>query len=106
MPGAADRQRHVERLALELRLERRLLQHRPARRERLGHRVLERVDRRALRLALVGRELAEGGQERGDRALLAERGDPHRLQRRFVASGFDRGERFVLQDGEVGHGGP
>ena len=79
---------------------------RAARRERLGHRVLQRVDRRALGLALVGREPAEGGEQGGDRPLLAEGGDAHRLERGLVGCGLDRGERFVLEGGEVGHGEP
>ena len=44
-----DRQRDVERLALELRLERRPLEHRAPRRERFRDLILQRVDRRALR---------------------------------------------------------
>src|ERR1043165_5380869 len=43
-----------------------------ARRQGLGDVVLGEVDGRALRLALVGRHLAEGGEQRRDRALLAE----------------------------------
>jgi hypothetical protein len=38
-----------------------------------------------LRLALVRRHLAERGKKRRDRALLAERGDAHGFERRFVA---------------------
>ena len=80
--------------------------HRPARRERFGHLILQRVDRRALRPALVGRQLAERRQQRRNRALLAERRDAHRFERGLVARALDRGERFVLQGGEIGHGGP
>ena len=60
--GQADRQGHVDRLALELRLERGLLQHRAPGRERFRDPILQRVDRGALRLALLGRQFAERRQ--------------------------------------------
>ena len=104
--GQADRQRHIERFALQLRLERHLLQYRPPRRERFRHLILKRVDRRAVRLALIRLELGEHGEKRGNRTLLAERGYAHGLQRAFVARALDRGERLPLQGGEVGHHGP
>ena len=102
----ADRQGHIDRLALELRLEGGVLQHRAPRRERLRDLILQRVDGRAMRLALVGLELAERGEQRRNRSLLAERGDPHGFERAFVARGVDRGERLPFEGGEVGHGGP
>ena len=98
-----DGQRDVERLALELRLERRALEHRAARRERFRDLILQRIDRRAVGLALVRRELAERGEERGDRSLLAERGDARGLERAFVGRAFDRGERLPFKGGKVRH---
>ena len=99
----ADGQGHVLGLALELRLERDFPEDRAPRRERLRHLVFQRIDRRAVRPALVGRELAKRRQQRRDRALLAQRRDAHRLERGFVACGFDRGERLVLHGDEIGH---
>ena len=55
-------------------------------------------------LALVRRHLAERRQQRGDRALLAERRDAHGLQRGFVAGGGDLAEDFGFELGKVGHG--
>src|ERR1700746_2983416 len=57
--------------------------------ERIGDLVLGEIDRRALRLALFRRHLSERGQKCRDRALLAERGDPHGVERGFVAGGCD-----------------
>ena len=101
-----DGEGHVLSLALELGLERGLFQDRAPRPERFRHLILERIDRRAMRPALVGRELAERREQRGDRALLAERADANGLERRLVARGLDRGERLVLEGGEIGHGVP
>ena len=55
-------------------------------------------------LAFVGRHLAERRQQRGDRALLAERRDAHGLERGFVAGRGDLGEDFGFELGEIGHG--
>ena len=99
--GQSHRQRDVERLALELGCERGLLQHAAAHRERFGHRVLQGIDRRPVGLAFVGRELAEGGQQGRDRALLAEGGDAHGFERRLVGRALDGGEGFVFEGGEI-----
>ena len=104
--GQANRQRHVDRLALELRLEGGVFQHRALRSKRLRDLVLQRVDGRAMRLALVGRELAERGEQRRNRSLFAERGDAHGFERAFVVRRVDRGERLPFEGGEIGHGGP
>ena len=68
-------------------IERRRLENVAARGERLGHPVLGEVDRRTLCLALVRRHLAEGREQRGDRALLAERCDADGFERGLVAGG-------------------
>ena len=72
--------------------------------KRLRDLVLGEVDRRALRLALVRRHLAERREQRGDRALLAERCDAHGFEGGFVAGGGDLGEDFGFELSEVGHG--
>ncbi len=101
--GQGNGQRDVERLALELRLERRALEHRAPRRERFSDLILQRIDGRAVRLALVRRELAERREQRGDRSLLAERGDARRLERAFVRRAFNRGQRLPFKGGKVRH---
>ena len=101
--GQRNGQGDVERLALELRLKPRALEHCAPRGERFRDLILQRIDRRALRLALVRRELAERREQGGDRSLLAERGDARRLERAFVGRALDRGQRFPFEGGEVGH---
>ena len=98
-----NRQRDVDRLALELRLEACAFEHRAPRRKRLRDLILERIDGRALGPALVRRELAEGGEQGGDRSLLAERGDPRRFERALVAGALNRGERLPFKGGKVRH---
>ena len=70
---------------------------RPANGKRLGHPVLEPVDRRALQLPLGLAHRAQRLQHLGDRALLAERGHPHRLDRRLVGGSGDVGHQRLLQ---------
>ena len=50
-----------------------------------------------------GRHRAEGLQQLGDGALLAERGDAHGFQGRFVAGGIDLGEQVTFELVEIGH---
>ena len=102
----AQRQRDVDGLGGEPGIERRRFQDVAARGQRLRDLVLGEVDRGALRLALVRRHLAERGEQRGDRALLAERRDAHGFERGFVAGGGDLGEDFGFECSEVGHGNP
>ena len=103
--GGRRGQGEVERLPLELGDERRPFQDAAARGQRLGHRILERVDRRAPGPALLGRELAEGREQGRHRALLAERGHAHGLERRLVGRARNGGQRLILQGVEVGHSG-
>jgi hypothetical protein len=74
-----------------------------ARGQRLRDLVLGEVDRRALRLAFVRRHLAEGSEQRGDRTLLAERGNAHRFQRGFVGGRGDISENSGFERCEIGH---
>ena len=99
----AHRQRDVDALGVEPRRERRALERVAARGERGVDAILQPVDQRALALALVGRQRAERFQERGDRAVLAERRHPHGFERGFVAGGRDRGEDFLFELRSVGH---
>ena len=87
----AQRQRDVDGLGGKPGIERRRLENVAAGGERLGDLVLGEVDRRTLRLALVRRHLAERGEQRGDRALFAERGNAHGFEGGFIAGGGDIG---------------
>ena len=78
------RQRHVERLGRQPPLQLGRFQCRLARADRLGHLLAKRVDARPLGLALLRAHPAQRLEELGDRALLAERGDPFRFQCRKV----------------------
>ena len=102
----AQRQRDVDGLGGEPGIERRGFQDIAARGQRLRDLVLGEIDRGALRLAFVRRHLAERRQQRGDRALLAERCDAHGFEGGFVAGGGDLGEDFGFECCEVGHGDP
>ena len=93
----AHRQRHVDGLGVEPRVERRVLERVAARGERRGDALLQAVDQRALLLALVRRHAAERLQQRRDRAALAERGDAHGFERGLVGGGGDRAERFPVR---------
>ncbi len=88
----AQRQRDVDGLGSKPGIERRRLENVAARGERLGHLVLGEIDGGALRLAFVRRHLAEGCEQRGDRAFLAERCDAHGFEGCFIAGGGDLAE--------------
>ena len=100
----AHRQRDVDGLGVEARVERGVLERVAARGERLRDLVLEAVDQRPLHAALVRRHRAERLQQRGDRAVAAERGDAHRFQRRLVGGRRDVGQDLLLELSDVGHG--
>ena len=101
--GQRNRQRDVERLALELGLKSGALEHRAPRGKRFRDLILQRIDRRAARFTLIRRELAERCEQRGDRSLLAERGDARSLERVFVARAVNRRERLPFKGGKVRH---
>ena len=65
--------------------ERRVLERLAARGERGVDAILEPVDQRPLTLALLRRQRAERLQQRGDRAVLAQRRDARRFERGLVA---------------------
>ena len=94
---AAHRQRHVNRLAGETFVQRLVGQRCLAGGDRLRHLVLEQVEGRAEALALLGRHGAQALHLLGDRALLAQRCNAHRLKGRLVGSGVDLREGFALQ---------
>ena len=66
-----------------------------------GDAILEAVDQRAALLALLRRHLAEGREQRRDRALLAERSDPHGFERRLIAGGLDHARQLAFEGGNV-----
>ena len=99
----AHRQRDVDALAVEPLGQRHILERVAACAERGIDAILEPVDERTLRLALLRRQRAERFQERSDRAVLAERRHPHGFERGFVAGGRDRGEGVLFELRNVGH---
>jgi hypothetical protein len=54
-------------------------------------------------LALLGRHLAERGEQRRDRALLAERRHARGFKRRLVAGGLDGAHQFGFKCRNVRH---
>ena len=92
-----DRQRHVDLFGGEPRGDRGILEFGLARAERLGDAVLQAVDGRALGLPLLRRHRAQRLQQLGDRALLAERGNAHRLDRLLVGGRGDLGHQGIFE---------
>ena len=68
-----------------------------------GDAVAQAVDQRALHPPLVGAHRAQGLEQVGDFAGLAERGDAHGLQRRRIGCGGDLGGEIGFEGGKVGH---
>ena len=99
----AHRQGDVERLGVQARGERGVLERGAARGERGVDAVLNAVDRRPLLLALLRRHPAERLQQFGDGAFLAERRDAHGFERRFVGRAFDRADDLAFKLFEIGH---
>jgi hypothetical protein len=100
----AHRQRDVDGLGVEARVERGVLERVAARGERRRDFILEPVDQRPLHAALARRYRAKRLEQRGDRAVAAERGDTHGFQRRLVGRGRDVGLDLLLEASDVGHG--
>ena len=65
--------------------------------ERLGDSGFQPVDCRPLHLPLFRRHRTKRLQELRNRALLAERGDAHRLDRRLVGSRCDLGHQGIFE---------
>ena len=99
--ASGDRQGDVDGLGGEPLLERGALERLAPRRDRRRDAVLEAVDQRAALLALLRRHLAERREQRRDRALLAERSDPHGFERRLVAGGLDHARQLAFEGGNV-----
>ena len=97
------RQGDVDRFGDEPPLQRRALEHLAPRRHRLGDAILEAVDERTSVLALLRRHFAQRRQQRGDRALLAERGDPRGFECGFVVSRADEPQQFLFKRPDVRH---
>ena len=100
---AAGGQRDVQRFRHKARIQRRIGQLALALRDRLGDGVFQAVELWALHLALFGVQLAHGGQQRADRALLAQRADAHGFQRRFIGSGGYLRQYVGLKGGDIAH---
>ncbi len=98
VPCAAGRglRRDVQPLGAQALLQRRVGQRRLAGGDGGVDLVLQRVEGGAGGLALLGRHAAELAHHQRDLALLAERGDAHRLDRRLVGGVGDRRRYFAL----------
>ena len=100
------RQCHVQRLGVEALIERQLFQRVSACGNRSGDAIFETVDTRPLLLARFGGHRAERLQERGYRAVAAQRRNPHGFERRFIRRVCDGGQEFGLERAQVVHGCP
>ena len=102
--GAFGRgQRQVERLGRQPRFQLGFFERCLARGERIGHRLAQRLDARGLCLPLVRRHLAERLEQGGDAALLAEKRDAQRLERREVRRLPDALHGVALKGFEIVH---
>jgi hypothetical protein len=105
-PGVAGRERYVHPLAGKARIQSCRLQHRLAGGECVAHLILEGVDRRTRFLARLRCHAAKRGEQGGDAALLAKRGDTHRLQSLLGLGGGNLGQQAGQQGGMVRHREP
>ena len=99
----AQRKSKVEPLGREPHLERRIGERTLALIQRGLSSVAQVVDERTFLAPLLGGHGTERLQQLRNRALLAERLDAHRLQRRLIGSSADRGQEIAFERGEVGH---
>ncbi len=99
-----DRQRHIDALEGEAGVQRFVGECGLARGDGAGHAVAQTVEERAVDLALVRAHAAQGLQKLADRALLAEGGDAHLLERGFITGVLDRIEDGGLEALNVAHG--
>ncbi len=99
----AHRQGDVDPLGGKASFERRSGERLAADIDRLLDGVAQPVDHGALRLALLRRHAAEGFEQIGDRALLAERSDAQLFERRLVLGLGDMGEQIAFELFEIGH---
>ena len=102
--GLAYWQCDIDGFGIQSRVECRAFERFPALGDGGGDAVLEIVDRRAFGAPLVRRHAAERLEQRGHRAAFAQRCDPNRFQRRFVAGRGNAAQDFLLQLRQVGHG--
>jgi hypothetical protein len=84
-PDGPDGQRDVHRFGRQARLDGLVLEQFGAFGDCRGHGLLQRVECRAGALAFLGRQRAQALHALRDRALLAQRAHPHRLEARLVA---------------------
>src|SRR6516165_6999930 len=99
----AHRQRDVDCLGVEPLLQRQPSQRVLARGDRGTESIFEAVDERPLLLARLRRHRAQRFQQRGHRAVAAERRHPQGFERGFVLGGRRGGEEFGLERAKVGH---
>jgi hypothetical protein len=97
LPARPARQRHVEPFGPEPLVERGIGQRRLLRRDGRPDLVLERVERGARDLPLLGAHGPELAHLQADLALLAKRRQPHLLERGLVGRGGDGGKIALPQ---------
>ncbi len=95
--------RHVHRLGQEPRLKIGIAKRNAARLDLSGDPVLQRVQGGAGGFPLVRRHRAKTLQPLGDRALLAERGDAHFLERALIGCRGNRRGNLGFKGRKVGH---
>ena len=98
-----DGERDVDPLGGEPRVEGGLGQGLAPGEDRALHPVAQAVDERPLLPALLRRHRAEGLQQLGDAALLAERRQAHGFERRLVRGAGDLRQEVAFEGGEIGH---
>ena len=91
------RQGHVDALGRQTGFQFRLIERRLAVLDGGGDLVLQRVEGRTGRLALLRAHAAQALHELGDSALLAQGVDAHSFQRRLIVGFADGGDEFFLQ---------
>ena len=99
----AYRQRDVDGFRRKARFKRCILQHAAACAKSVAHLVLQRVDRGAGGLALVGRHFSKCGEQSRNRAFFAKRGQTHGFKRALVVRGGDGGQGLGFELVQIGH---
>ncbi|MNI49245.1 hypothetical protein D3C73_1038460 [compost metagenome] len=102
--AAATRQRDVDRLGGQARVQRSVFQHRLALAQRAAQRIAGLVDGLTGRLAFVGRQRTELLELRGDAAALAKQGHAQLFQRVRALRGGHIGQRLGSEGLDVAHG--
>ena len=99
----AHRQRDVDALGVETRLQGGAFEGVAAGRQCDVDAILQPVDQRPLGLSLLRRQCAERLEQCRDRAAFAQRCDARGFERRLIARGGNVGDNFLLKLRGIGH---